>query len=169
MPASLSISAVPVDLLSEGIRFLYSQASDALKKLREAKKTGYSPDDTVAAGHSDAPGIFDGELKPLLIHLGATEDLEEDLREVRAHLLDYATGAATINPADAYALGQVTVLRNMMEAVYGQRITFKGEQGREPSGTSLTQDFREMRNSGYFDHDTTVYDSSVPTPVTRQN
>ncbi len=167
MPASLSLSAVPVDLLSEGVRFLYSQASDALKKLREAKKTGYSPDDRVAAGHSDAPDVFVGELKPLMIHLGAAGDLEEDLREVRAHLLDYATGASTVNPADAYAVGQVDVLRNMMEAVYSQRITFKGEAGRDASGTALAQDFREMRSSGCFDHDTTVYDSYVPTPVSK--
>ncbi len=167
MQKQATITQVSQEVASEAVRYMYGQASDALKKLREARKAGFSPDDRVRAGHEEAPDVFDVTPGELYIHMGAAEDLEEDLREVRAHVLDYATGASAVDMKDMYALAQVNVLRNMMEAIYGVHLTLKGETGCQPTGTPLEGDIRSLRAAGYFEHDTTVFDSTVPTPTHR--
>lgn len=162
-----STTAVDPALFSEAIRFFYSQASDALKQLREARKSGRIDEDTVSPGHLQDPEIFDSPIPSLRIHLKCVKELEEDLREVRAHLLDYATGAAPANPDDPYVLHQLCVLRSMMEAIYRVHFTVKGEVGRAVTGTPLAMSMDDLRACGAFTHETTVYEAVVPMPTSR--
>jgi hypothetical protein len=59
--------------------------------------------------------------------------VENELREIRRLLADYADGIEVPKPGDHLVAEQADALRRLLEAVYGQRITFKGEQ-RPPSG-----------------------------------
>jgi len=66
-------------------------------------------------------------------HFDAVERVEEQLRELRKDLSDYADGIELVDVKDQNLLKRIDALRQILEAVYQQRITFKGEQ-RPPSG-----------------------------------
>jgi hypothetical protein len=46
---------------------------------------------------------------------------------------NYANGLQDVDPADTETLEAADALRRLLEVIYGQRITFKGEE-RPPSG-----------------------------------
>jgi hypothetical protein len=50
------------------------------------------------------------------------------LRGLRKELSDYVTGVELIDPADTALLQQIDALRQALEAIFQQRLTFKGEQ-----------------------------------------
>jgi hypothetical protein len=84
-------------------------------------------------------GLLEGTVEPVEPRDDLSDHLEEELRETRRLLADYANGIETPRPDDRSLLEQTEALRRLLEAVYGQRITFKGEQ-RRPSGPLVTAD-----------------------------
>jgi hypothetical protein len=125
MADPLTLAAVGAVALTEGIKFLYQQAGEALKRWRERKAAGKSA--AVESVEVQLPSIaFAGELERPQLHLEAVEQLEQDLRDLRAVVADYAQGIDKVDPGTEQLL-------QAMEAVYRQRITFRGEP-RSPSG-----------------------------------
>jgi len=59
--------------------------------------------------------------------------LHEDMTELAGVLASYASGIKEPDPSDSDMVEAADALRRALEAVYGQRITFKGET-REASG-----------------------------------
>jgi hypothetical protein len=132
MADPLTLTAVGAVALTEGIKFLYQQAGEALKRWRERKAAGQST--AVESVEVQLPsGAFAGELERPQLHLEAVERLEQDLRDLRAAVADYAQGIDDVDPGNEQLLQTADALRQAMEAVYGQRITFRGEP-RSPSG-----------------------------------
>ena len=131
MPASLTLSLVTIEGIKEGIKFLYGQVTEALKRWREYKDAPTPPAEVPAS--APVPAIFDGQLKPPQIHLDAVRALEPELRQACAALTDYDDGLQDLTLDNTALLEQVDALRRMMEAVYQQRLTFQGEP-RSPSG-----------------------------------
>ncbi|MGW7243860.1 hypothetical protein [Streptomyces sp. NPDC054804] len=58
------------------------------------------------------------------------------IRELRRDLSDYADGLAEVDPADQGLVETVNALRQLLETIYGCRITFRGES-REQSGATV--------------------------------
>jgi hypothetical protein len=54
--------------------------------------------------------------------------LAETIREQRKELADYADGIEPVNPGDLALRAKVDALRRLMEGIYGQPLTFQGEQ-----------------------------------------
>jgi hypothetical protein len=77
------------------------------------------------------------------------EQLEQELRDLRKAVADYADGTDEVNLGDAGLMETVDALRRAMEAVYGERITFKGEPGPVSGGQRAVGevDVREVRGS----------------------
>jgi hypothetical protein len=118
-------------VLTEGIKFLYQQAGEVLKRWREQRERG-----TALAEHATLhppDGLFEGTVAPVEPRDDQAQHLEQELRETRRLLADYAEGIEVPKPGDRLVAEQVDALRRLLEAVYGQRITFRGEQ-RLPSG-----------------------------------
>lgn len=133
----LSLSALGAVALTEGIKFLYGQASEVLKRWRE-RKDAASKDPSAQVSPVQPvvialPPIFEGQLSSPQIHFDAVERLEEQIRALRKDLLEYADGTETVDVNDQALLKRTDALRTVLEAVYQQRFTFKGEQ-RPPSG-----------------------------------
>jgi hypothetical protein len=130
----LSATAIGAVVLTEGIKFLYNQAGELLKRYRERKENA-----AAAAASGEEPllqvprNILEGSVSPAPPDYAVVEKLEQSLLETRRPLADYAQGLATPRPEDRLLADQVDALRQLLEAVYGQRITFKGES-RPPSG-----------------------------------
>lgn len=152
----LSLSALSASALTEGIKFLYGQAAELLKRGRE-RSEGSAEE---APAHLDTPPL-EGQLEPLRPYPEVLEKLKPQLRELRGLLHDYIDEIEEIDPANPDLLRTADTLRQMLEAIYGQRITFRGEQ-RSVSGPVVkgTIDVRVVAGSAAAIRARTVTGSS---------
>jgi hypothetical protein len=125
----LTLAALGATALTEGIKFLYGQATEILKRRRE-RKAGREVEDTVPV---EAPEVVAGELRPAKPDWAAVERLEGDIEEQLARLALYKDDIREADPGDEDLLRTTEALRRSLEVILAQRITFKGEE-REPSG-----------------------------------
>ena len=137
----ISLTAVGVFALTEGIKFLYTEAGELLKHRRERKEgtrqEGPEPE------LRPPPDIIEGTVEPARPNDERLEELADELRERRRSLTDYADDVEEIDPSNVGLLKEVDELRQLIEVIYEQRITFKGED-REPSGPLVENEVRAM-------------------------
>jgi hypothetical protein len=133
----LSLSVLGGVAVTEGIKFLYGQATELLKR-RAARKEAEARGETGAAEPMkfEAPQLLQGELAAVVEDERTVDDLAEELNTLRKDLTDYMDGITTPDAADPKLNRTVEALRQALESAVGQTITFKGEQ-REPSGTPV--------------------------------
>lgn len=144
MPDPFTIAAVGGLVLSEGIKFLYNQASDIIKRWRDRRNKQIDASAEIklpekeftSAPVAEVTDIFEGKLAPLEIHYDQVEKVHEPLNKLRKELLDYQEGTLPVDKADQNLIKNIDALRQTLELVYQQRITFKGED-REPSGPKV--------------------------------
>ncbi len=137
----ISLTAVGLFALTEGVKFLYTEAGELLKHRRErkegARKEGAGPELRPPAD------LIEGAVDPVRPNDERLERLADELNKRRKSLTDYADDVEAVDPSDVALLKEVDELRRLIEVIYGQRITFKGEQ-REPSGPLVENEVRAM-------------------------
>ena len=140
-PGTLTLAAVGTVALTEGIKFLYGQAGDLLKRWRDRKqkaaqkanKQEESPEEIKIS----LPAAFDGQFSfNPKINFSAIQGTEEELNKLHNDLSKYAIGTSQIDTANSYLLEKVDRLRELLESIYQQHITFEGEN-RPPSGSPI--------------------------------
>jgi hypothetical protein len=133
----LSLAVLTGVALTEGIKFLYQQADAILKRRAERKaaeqRGAPPPADPIAV---ESPPIVDGRLSPMTVDARAADELADELKDLRRRLDDYAQGYEIPGDGDQEVLRTTSALRDAIEDIIGQRISFKGEH-REPSGTPV--------------------------------
>ena len=137
MADPLSAVALTGVALAEGIKFLYNQADGILKRRaerKEAERVGTAPPTEPIL--VETPEIVAGQLAPISVDASAADALADELKELRRKLEDYAQGYETPSNGDPEVLRTTLALRDAIEDIVGQRITFKGED-RESSGTPV--------------------------------
>ena len=132
----LSVGVLGGVALTEGIKFLYGQVTELLKRRRDKAEEAAVDPPAVPAG--PAP-VLDAPLSPRPVDLQVLAANEARLRELRRELADYADGLAEPDPADRRLMEQVAALRGLLELAYGQHVTFRGEQ-RPSTGSPLPAD-----------------------------
>jgi hypothetical protein len=127
---TITLAAVGMAAITEGIKFLYGQASELLKWRREKRKAAEgaqaapSPQPTLMP----RPDVFEpGPAQPS-VDEGALERLAEPMGELCDKLSGITAGYTEIDPGDATLLTRVDALRKALEVVTGQRLTFQGEK-----------------------------------------
>ncbi len=136
-PATLTAAAIGAAVLTEGIKFLYAQAGEVLKRWRERRDGASGDADSPEVIPVTAPAkVFDGDLRDLEIDLERVAPVEARLRDLRRNLGDYADGVDEVDAKDVSLLAKVDALRTLLETLSRQHITFQGEQ-RPPSGAPL--------------------------------
>jgi len=152
MADPITLSALGLVALTEGIKFLYGQAGEVLKRWRERKDAAESepPQHLTQAEPIEVnlPPIFEGQLIAPQIHFTAVEKVAEPLRELRRDISDYADELEAVNVTDEGLLRKIDALRQLLEAVYQQHLTFKGEQ-RPPSGPLVKGQINVDEIAGY--------------------
>lgn len=118
---------------TEGIKFLYGQAADLLKAWRDRRSKG-SGDVSVPVRSSSALDATPAQTAP---DIEVLEKAEKQLVALSGALSPYALDQADIDVDDATLAAAAGDLRSLLEAIYHQRLTFRGEQ-REPTGSSVT-------------------------------
>ena len=137
----ISLTAVGVFALTEGIKFLYTEAGELLKH-RRASKEGERQEGSEPELRPPAD-IVEGTVEPTHPNDERLERLADELKKRRGALIDYADDVEAVDPSDVALLKEVDELRRLIEVIYGQRITFKGEN-REPSGPLVENEVRAM-------------------------
>jgi hypothetical protein len=132
--------------LAEGVKFLYAEASAALKVWHE-RQSGTQLASTAEVG-KEIPPVFAGQLAPPLADLTVVQHLEEPLREAQQDLSELVTGNEKVGSGNADLLARIDLLRTLMEAVLHQRITFQGEN-RPPSGPLVQSSIKMENLKGY--------------------
>lgn len=137
MAEPITLAALGTVALSEGVKFLYGQAGEMLKRRRERKAAAELPSN-----------LFETPPGDLNMDLARAEELEPELRELRQALAEYGQGIDDVDPANRQVVELVDALRQTLEAVYGQPIVFKGEQ-RQGRGVDLTGEATVTNVRGY--------------------
>lgn len=146
-----SLSAIGAVAIAEGIKFLYGQAGEILKRWRDRREDAKNASAKLSKTEPievKLPAFFEGQLSQPQIHFDAVERLEEQLRGLRKDLSDYAENIATVDVADKDLLQKVDAFRRVLEAVYQQRLTFRGER-RPPSGPVVGGSINVGEVAGY--------------------
>ena len=78
--------------------------------------------------------VFEGELSAPQIHYDKLTKVEPRLRELVGKIAPYQIDPESIDAKDENLLKAIDGLRRTLEVIYQQRLTFKGEAGRAPSG-----------------------------------
>src|SRR3954451_2902267 len=130
MADPFSLGALGMLAAAEGIKFLYGQAAEVLGRWRERKAGKAGADGAVEGQGAD---VLEGRLEAPTIDFDVVERLHEDMTELAGVLSSYANGIKEPTASDSDMVDAADALRRALEAVYGQRITFKGE-AREASG-----------------------------------
>lgn len=131
MADPLSWGVLGALVAAEGVKFLYGQATEVLKRRRECKAGREAEAEAPVPVPADAP--LEGTLEPLRVDFDALEGFHDEIKTLRSVLADYADGLVDPEPGDQELAVAANGLRQALEVVYGQRITFRGED-REPSG-----------------------------------
>ena len=136
MPDPITLAAIGTLAVTEGVKFLYNQAGELLKYWREKKKAAATPAGSAAPKPPEVklPEVFEGQLLSPKVHDDVLDRVQQNISDIRKELSEYADGVQEIEPTNEALLAQVDALRQLIEAVYQQRITFKGEENRGPSG-----------------------------------
>ncbi|MEV6907070.1 hypothetical protein [Amycolatopsis sp. NPDC051071] len=122
----------------EGIKFLYGQAAEVLKAWRErraAKAEEQAAGQTLEVPVKDS-AVLEGKPDSATIDATVLEQEGPLLASLAGKLRPYAQDLADLDVDDAELAEQAGQVRAILEAAYGQRFTFRGEQ-REPTGTRV--------------------------------
>jgi hypothetical protein len=123
---------------TEGIKFLYGQASELLKVWRDRRRASAAgePLQTIQVPIIDN-SILDAS--PVTDAADATviEHAARELVQLTGALSLYAQGVIDVDVTDVELNEYVRRLRSLLEAAYGQRFTFRGEE-RERTGSRVT-------------------------------
>ncbi|HKO44669.1 MAG TPA: hypothetical protein VJU84_15425 [Pyrinomonadaceae bacterium] len=144
MPDPLSLALVGSLALTEGIKFFYGQVSKILERRaarKDAQQKEASVPKTEPANVQLPASAFQGQLSSPQIDFDEVERQHDALLALRGRLVNYAEGLATANPDNKELIADVDNMREILESIYKQRISFKGEH-RETSGTIITTDLK---------------------------
>lgn len=121
MSEFLSLAALSATALTEGIKFLYGQAGELLRRRRER-----APENVDPVQEETPPAVVEPRVLPAadLMWVGR---FESELRALRADLQEYESGVDVVDPSDERLVRRVDALRRVLETIYGTPLIFAGE------------------------------------------
>lgn len=130
----LSLTVLGGVAAAEGIKFLYGQAAELIKAWNSRR--AQDKDEAI-----DVPIIpadmLDRPPAAAKVDTGVLEAQQGTLVRLSGSLSGYALGLVPVTVQNDDLAADAGQLRAILEAIYGQRFTFRGEQ-RAPTGTRVT-------------------------------
>ncbi|WP_280314747.1 hypothetical protein [Nocardia wallacei] len=126
MVEPISLSILGGALLTEGVKFLYGQASALVDRRRT--KADRANEDAAALAAQPAAGVLSSAWNPQSPDSSVLNQVEPSARMLVTTLNPYVTGALKIDPHDPVLLSAVDALRKTLEYVFRNEITFTGEK-----------------------------------------
>ena len=122
MSDPVSMANLSATALTQGIKFLYEQAGELLKRRRDRAGTGSTETSSNVTQPATLPAA-DLELIRRYRH---------DLRRLRSDLEGYVSGRSAVAASDNYLVDRTDALRRVIEDIYGVRVFFAEESARAP-------------------------------------
>jgi hypothetical protein len=149
VPEPISLVVLGGLLATEGVKFLFGQATEVLKAWRERRRAAATEEELPA--ELDVPitatDVLDGTPTSSKVDVAVvTRELDELTRRVGELSLALSDGTP-VDAADEELAASAGALRELLEEAYGQRLTLRGEQ-REPTGTRVQVRQRAEQVSG---------------------
>lgn len=142
-----TLGTLGVTALSEGIKFLYAQAGEAIRWWRDRQGgKGASDQSIVVVAHENLQtSIESSAADPAIM-----DRLEREIRSLRTALSQYVDDVAAepVNPADNELLAVTDALRRALEVVFRQPIRFRGESP-APNGPAISSEVEIDEVIGY--------------------
>jgi hypothetical protein len=135
MPDPVTLSVLGGYAALEGIKFLYGQAAELLKAWRDRRSQVAPPGQLVVPIMANE--VLDGTPAEPVVDATVLDRENVSLARLLGRLAPYAQGLADLDPDNAELAEQAGRVRAVLEAAYGQRFTFHGEQ-RDPTGTRVS-------------------------------
>jgi hypothetical protein len=123
-----TLATVDQAVITEGVKFLYAQAGELLRRRRDRRKKSVAQPGSQSVAPELASDVFEGTGRPSAPNSALADSFLDDLSAFRHTLAPYAQGIKDIDPSDQTLLKTVDAMRKILEAVYGERLTFIGEQ-----------------------------------------
>jgi hypothetical protein len=137
--------------LTEGIKFLYGQVTELLRRHREHTERAVESSDQLTSGREAqaggsvalpgvSSGVLDGPLTETPVGSAELAEAAPQLAKVRTALADYADGVLHVTADDEALSDAAASARGLLEILYRQHLTLVGEKGRPVTGSPLTAD-----------------------------
>jgi len=135
-PVTITLAAVGMAAITEGIKFLYGQASELLKWRHEKHKTAEGAESVPGEQPKlmSRPDVFDPDPARASLDEAALERLAQPMDELCDKLSGVVTGRTGVDTSDPALMTRVDALRKALELILGQRLTFRGEARPEVLG-----------------------------------
>jgi hypothetical protein len=132
----LSAAALAASVLTQGIGFVYGQVAELLRRRRDRHQSADATGPFEIPAVEEAGDVLAGQLAAGQVDEQALEEQAEQLARLWGLLAPYATGLMPVDPGNVQLVEQVEAARRLLERVYRQHITFRGER-RPATGTPL--------------------------------
>ena len=130
MAEPFSLAAIGAAGITEGIKFLYGQTGDLIKRWQERrarKVAGNAESDRTQVDLTMPPAMGAITIRAE-VDFDVVEADAEELLWLRSGFANVADGLAEVDPNDADALARVGRMRELLEQILGVSLTFTGEQ-----------------------------------------
>lgn len=148
MSAELTLGIAAGYAVQEGVKFLYNQLSELLKRAREPKPTGANPPETLVA--TPPAHVFDPTPVQLRFPLSQVAGQEAQLASLLAEIDTYLRLAPERANQDSKVLEAIGALRALAESVTGEALAFAGEPQRDRPTLELDATIRLISSTGRF-------------------
>lgn len=119
--------------LTEGIKFLYTQAGSILDRRAERRKA--QQEATAEPLVIESGGLLEQDAASVVENAQKVDELAVEISSLKQALGAFADDVEVPDARDAETMAKVYALRAALEAVTGKELTFKGEQ-REGKGVA---------------------------------
>lgn len=130
MPEPVTLAVLGGVALTEGVKFLYAQAGEAIKRHYENKKAAQQAATIPSEGK--IPDAIEAPSNALTIHTDELEKTLPRLTELRSELNLYGDGTLPVENSSSAMLKAADELRGLLESIYQQPLNFRGEQRNPP-------------------------------------
>lgn len=149
-PVTITLAAVGMTAITEGVKFLYGQASELIRWRHEKK----AADGTKAVPSEQPklisrPNVFEPDPAQANLDEGAMERLAQPMDELCDKLSGVVTGRTEVVTSDAALVMRVDALRKALEVIVGHRLTFRGEARTEAQGPVIRGEVHVKNVLGY--------------------
>jgi hypothetical protein len=148
---TITLAAVGMAAITEGIKFLYGQASELLKWRHEKHKAaeGAQVVPSEQPKLMSSPDVFEPDPAQASLDEGALERLAQPMGELCDKLSGVVTGRTEVVTSDPVLVMRVDALRKALEVIVGQRLTFRGEARSEKQGPVIRGEVDVKKVLGY--------------------
>jgi hypothetical protein len=136
MADPFTLAAVGAVLASEGVKFLYQQAGELLRWLRERKEAGEGEAGEAPVLARPPENVFTDASPGAVPDFAIADAAQERLIALQSTVTPYVQGYADLAEASQDALGAIGDLRRLLEGIYDTALTMRGED--RPAGTVVT-------------------------------